>query len=298
VANLIYLTYNKDDSIFTRIFDPTDELTWSYLRNTAINASTITFNNNPQSLLSFSGVDANFANYLIENYFPFLSYTLVNPVYALKTTSDNVYTRLLRPSFEDWGSNNVDISNVVLEVYNWTGSAWVYETEYSLSPYPYNQNSMPEIWITNPATSGLKQMLIRFNTFYFRRYGGTEQILRLPYDSNYLSQPIEEAFNSGQDFVYTEGSQVNVKLIEPFRDATQTVHRLYARFDAGSSNFSVQQYDSIFNFQGDTFTDEGYDSGNSSQSFQNYESNYDLESDTFTGVGFDSGSSTWTLISV
>lgn len=218
-SDKIYLTYQKNSAVFIRLFDVEQESTWNYLRNVnIITGDIITLSNDP-TVTTMNTVDScDRGNFTLEDEptaIPFLSYTYVDHIDGLRSESGGTYTHLLRMPFVDFGANNDDIYNLTLEIYRYDGSNWILEVEKAL--YDYSRRNESDLWEEDIAIKGeKKRMYVRFYTTYFTRYGGLPKYMRLPYDADYNSSPVEDFFNQIQDGYYVDddGNYV-VKIFEP-----------------------------------------------------------------------------------
>jgi hypothetical protein len=87
-SDKIYLQYKKDSSVYLRIFDPSDELSWRYIPNTFIQAPNIVhLNRDPQASIQFIAGAGDFADQTVldAELFPLsatgLSFQLVSTVF-------------------------------------------------------------------------------------------------------------------------------------------------------------------------------------------------------------------------
>lgn len=157
ITGYIYLSYKKDSSSYTRIFDPIDELTWEYLSNVLITANAITLNRDPENSLFISGNSSGYKSTIdiSNNIYPisYTGFTFVDnqPFVFLPVVGGN-YLRYIR-------------GGVTYDFFIKVGSTYILETSYTIQyPFSLSFNDRFKLWT---GTVGIKYVGIRLNSSLF-----------------------------------------------------------------------------------------------------------------------------------
>jgi hypothetical protein len=153
----IYLSYKKDSSSYSRLFNPLDELTWEYLQNINIIANAITLNRNPENSLFVSGNSSGYKSIvdISNNIYPISStgFTFVdNQPYVFLPIVSGDYLRYIR-------------GGITYDFFKLVGSSYTLEASYTLQyPFSLSFNDRFKIWV---GTTGTKYVGIRLNSSLF-----------------------------------------------------------------------------------------------------------------------------------
>ena len=166
----IYLTYKKDSIAYIRIFNPSDELTWSFLRPIEIDTGNqITLNNDPSSsgIHSFGCGRDCFAQVVNIQLFNLsgIAMTFIrsysNP-YAFKPVISSSYMDYL-------------IGDFTIEFYTKSGSVYTLENSYVMTKY--DNNKYGNRWFEWTDTPGQKYVVVACRVSFLT------DVARSPYDA-------------------------------------------------------------------------------------------------------------------
>lgn len=150
----IYLSYLKDSISYLRVFEPSNELTWSYLPNIQINADIINLNRNPENTLYFNGGSSGYlstAN-LVDNLYPMTTFDFAfinNNIYIFIPFLTGEYLKYIK-------------SNLTYEIGYYIGETFIVEDSVTV---PFTQHSFG--WTLWNYSIGTKYIRVRLYTKLF-----------------------------------------------------------------------------------------------------------------------------------
>jgi hypothetical protein len=153
-ANKIYMTYKKDSIAYVRVFDPTDELTWSYLPNIAIASNVITLNRNPQNSIRLSLSSGSQAKSIS------IEFDLSAAGFSFIDGNTYVFLPLVGGSFVTY------VKDITYEFYTLGVGGYTLEESYVIPNYP-NRLTLDDRWKLWAGSIGIKYVGIRLHSYLF-----------------------------------------------------------------------------------------------------------------------------------
>jgi hypothetical protein len=165
----IYLTYNKDDISYIRIFNPSDALTWSFLRPIDILSDQITLNNDPnaQSEYSFGCGKGCFTQTMNLQLFSMVGIAMT----FIRSYSN---PRVFKPVISSDYMNYV-VGDFTIEFYTKSGNTYTLERSFTISQH--DNTTYENKWFEWVDTPGQKYVVVACKISF------VSDIIRTPYDA-------------------------------------------------------------------------------------------------------------------